>query len=268
MGMPGGRSFALNVSAGLDQEHEEEHVEAEQEGLDQPPKFAELANGNLYRVLPMKEALKALVAQKKMAQERLAAHPAIAHAAGKGKEVEVDGPTLAQSVAEAHKMGFTGHPEAVVYHPADGKPVMYKLESPQESGEMLSQVPSRTATNKKMIEVDSKTLAGSISRAHAMGLHGHPEAIIYHEANGKTEMYVDQEAAPHAQQLAQQREQELKKFEALNALGVDLSAYLCALATARPDQHLRIESAGMNPPAVHLDLPKLNGHAGGMARGA
>lgn len=71
-----------------------------------------------------------------------------------------------------------------------------------------------------------------------------------------------------AQQLAQQREQELKKFEALNALGVDLSAYLCALATARPDQHLRIESAGMNPPAVHLDLPKLNGHAGGMARGA
>merc|ERR1711990_1419200 len=39
----------------------------------------------------------------------------------KSGEVEVEAHTLKQSLAEAHKMGFKGHPEAIVYHPAHGR---------------------------------------------------------------------------------------------------------------------------------------------------
>ena len=158
-------------------------IKAQREGLDTPPQYAELANGELYRVMPLKKALKKHMANKKApAQVRDAVHPV-----GKGG-VEVDASTLAASVAEAHKMGFKGSPEAVVYHPADGRPVVYKLESPQQS-QKLMQMAHGAAGKPKDIEVDSRTLAGSIARAHKMGLKGHPEAIVYHEPNGKTELY-------------------------------------------------------------------------------
>jgi len=71
--------------------------------------------------------------------------------------------------------GFKGSPEAVVYHPADGRPVVslepvvYKLESPQQS-QKLMQMAHGAAGKPKEIEVDSRTLAGSIARAHKMGL--------------------------------------------------------------------------------------------------
>merc|ERR1719486_645973 len=59
-----------------------------------------------------------------------------------------------------------------------------------------------------------------------------------------------------AQQLSAQRKGEVKKCEALKDLGVDLTAYLCALAAERPDQHLKIDATGAAPPAVHLELPR------------
>jgi hypothetical protein len=74
----------------------------------------------------------------------------------------------------------------------------------------------------------------------------------------------------HARELAAvqagvrrtEHEQEQAKHEALSRLGVDLTAYLTALATARPDAHLRIDTgegagAGGAPscvPNVHFAL--------------
>lgn len=49
------------------------------------------------------------------------------------------------------------------------------------------------------------------------------------------------------------RHDEQKKHEGLKALGVDLTQYLVALAAARPDSHLKIDSN--TPPSVHLELP-------------
>lgn len=57
-------------------------------------------------------------------------------------------------------------------------------------------------------------------------------------------------------QLSAERDGEVKKCEALQALGVDLTQYLCALATVKPDQHLKIDATGASPPAVHLELPR------------
>jgi len=62
------------------------------------------------------------------------------------------------------------------------------------------------------------------------------------------------------QQLTAERESETKKYEALQAMGVDLTAYLCALNTTRPDQHLRID--GASAPTVHIDLPKVTATGG------
>jgi len=49
------------------------------------------------------------------------------------------------------------------------------------------------------------------------------------------------------------RDDEHKKYEGLNGLGVDLTQYLVALAATRPDNHLKIDSN--TPPSVHLELP-------------
>jgi hypothetical protein len=74
-------------------------IKAEREGLDTPPQYAELANGELYRVLPLKQALKQHIAKEKAPVH---VHDAV-HPVGKDG-VEVDAPTLGASVAEAHKM--------------------------------------------------------------------------------------------------------------------------------------------------------------------
>lgn len=61
--------------------------------------------------------------------------------------------------------------------------------------------------------------------------------------------------------LSTEKEQEVAKLEAMARLGVDLTQYLTALASAKPDTHLRIDSAGGNGaqpyvPNVHLSLPQ------------
>ena len=50
--------------------------------------------------------------------------------------------------------------------------------------------------------------------------------------------------------LNAKHEAEAKRHGALKGLGVDLTKYLVALAAAKPDQHLRIDSAAA--PAVHV----------------
>jgi len=48
-----------------------------------------------------------------------------------------------------------------------------------------------------------------------------------------------------------------KKFVGLSDLGVDLTAYLCAQAQIRPDQHLKIDTGAT--PHLHLELPSKDG---------
>merc|ERR1719164_44629 len=60
-----------------------------------------------------------------------------------------------------------------------------------------------------------------------------------------------------AAQLAAESAQELQKYEAMKALGVDLTQLLVAQAAATPDQHIRLEHGGApNPPTVHLEIPR------------
>ena len=54
--------------------------------------------------------------------------------------------------------------------------------------------------------------------------------------------------------LALSHEEELRRFEALKGMGVDLTKYMCTLADRQPDQHIRIDSAAQ--PAVHVELAK------------
>jgi hypothetical protein len=63
------------------------------------------------------------------------------------------------------------------------------------------------------------------------------------------------------------REQEVARFEAMQRLGVDLTQYLTALASSKPDAYLRIDGAGGAEgggaqsfvPNVHIDLPSTRG---------
>mmetsp|Transcript_20473 Transcript_20473/g.32022 ORF Transcript_20473/g.32022 Transcript_20473/m.32022 type:complete len:418 (+) Transcript_20473:64-1317(+) len=44
-------------------------------------------------------------------------------------KLEVDAPSLQDSIERAHAMGMTGVPRDIVYHPVDGSPEIYKLTS-------------------------------------------------------------------------------------------------------------------------------------------
>jgi len=52
---------------------------------------------------------------------------------------------------------------------------------------------------------------------------------------------------------ALKHDEELRRFEALKQMGVDLTKYLCTVGD-RPDQHIRIDAA--TPPALHMEMPK------------
>jgi len=52
-------------------------------------------------------------------------------------------------------------------------------------------------------------------------------------------------------------DEELRRYEGLKAMGVDLTKYLCTVADQPPDQHIRIDSA--TPPALHMEMKKSEG---------
>ena len=124
---------------------------------------------------------------------------------------QVDDNTLKGSIAKAHEMGLHGHPEAIVYHEANGKTELYVAQpsSPQK----LAAKPQRAAqdpyaqekaqvkahhqfipevkpTRNGEVEVEAKALKQSLAEAHKMGFKGQPTAIVYHPAHGKEEVYV------------------------------------------------------------------------------
>mmetsp|Transcript_29561 Transcript_29561/g.59658 ORF Transcript_29561/g.59658 Transcript_29561/m.59658 type:complete len:232 (-) Transcript_29561:160-855(-) len=118
------------------------------------------------------------------APQALMAAAARVQAGGQGKpgDVEVTAGSLAQSIKDAHDMGFTGSPKAIVYHHADGEEDVYAKAPAGESGEMLAEAP-------RSITVDGPTFKASVDKAHAMGLHGSPNAVVYHPANGAPQTY-------------------------------------------------------------------------------
>lgn len=94
----------------------------------------------------------------------------------------------------------------------------------------------------------------------------HAQAMRY--AQEEATIDLERERARHDEELRRQKESaelevlrvgqtmsaERAKYKEFKDLGVDLTQYLCALAVAKPDQHLKIDT-GAVAPAVHLELP-------------
>jgi len=75
-----------------------------------------------------------------------------------------------------------------------------------------------------------------------------------HEAELQRQTQLSQLAKANQ---AAEVEAELRKYEGMKELGVDLTQYLVARATVVPDHHIKLEHAtGTPPPAVHLEVPK------------
>merc|ERR1719399_1189056 len=80
-----------------------------------------------------------------------------------------------------------------------------------------------------------------------------------HEEQRALELHARQERSSHEQELAAAElrrgctDEELRRAEGLQAMGVDLTKYLVAVESAKPDRHIRVDSTA-GPPAVHLDL--------------
>lgn len=95
----------------------------------------------------------------------------------------------------------------------------------------------------------------------------HAQAMRY--AQEEAQIQIERERAHHDEELRRQKEAmelelsrvnqtihaEQAKYAALKDMGVDLTQYLCALAGAKPDQHLKIDT-GAVPPSVHVEIPR------------
>merc|ERR1719152_38948 len=68
-----------------------------------------------------------------------------------------------------------------------------------------------------------------------------------------------------ATRLAAEAEAELKRYEGLKAMGVDLTSYLVALAQQQPDQHIKLDAGGAGVPTVHLEVPPAAARRGAWA---
>ena len=62
-------------------------------------------------------------------QEQMRGAPTQMMAQMGSPKVEVDAHSLQSSIERAHKLGMSGVPEDIVYHPAHGSPEIYKLAS-------------------------------------------------------------------------------------------------------------------------------------------
>jgi len=51
-------------------------------------------------------------------------------------------------------------------------------------------------------------------------------------------------------------EEDVRKFESLKELGVDLTKYLCVTASSTPNQHVRIDSSSDAPTQLLLQMPR------------
>merc|ERR1719197_1634278 len=71
-----------------------------------------------------------------------------------------------------------------------------------------------------------------------------------HEAALLREKELDE---VHKERLKAESEAELHKYEGMQKVGVDLTSYLVALAAARPDHNIKLDSSGGTaPPTIHL----------------
>jgi len=97
----------------------------------------------------------------------------------------------------------------------------------------------------------------------------HAQALRY--AQEKAQLELEDERRRHDEEIRREKElgelkaaqaaaaraEELKMYEGLTKLQVDLTQYLCALAEKKPDQHLKIDTGAGNgaQTAFHLELP-------------
>jgi len=135
-----------------------------------------------------------------------------------------------------------------------------ELRCRQERSIQEQELEERAARHKLTVAaLEREELIKTEDEAHSRALrYAQEKATIEFEAErAKHDEILRREREAHdlaARQLATAAAEEHKKYEGLKALGVDLTQYLCALATLKPDQHLKIDT-GTTPPQVHLELP-------------
>jgi len=66
--------------------------------------------------------------------------------------------------------------------------------------------------------------------------------------------HVVEEAEAAVKAQGMKHDEELRRYEALKEMGVDLTKYMCTVGDRLPDQHIRIDSA--TPTALHMEVPK------------
>jgi len=114
-----------------------------------------------------------------------------------------------------------------------------------------------------------EVLAVQKAQERALQDEEHAQKLRYaserEQAERASERARHEDALTQEKQLAELRMQaltneanaELQKYDGLQKMGVDLTAYLVALAAATPDQHIKLDHGGQpNPPTVHLEIPR------------
>lgn len=143
-----------------------------------------------------------------------------------------------------------------------------ELRCRQERAQRQQELEQRDAKHK--LEMDA--LVKEQRRAQAAA----DQAEDLRLAADRASVELEQLRARHEEELRRERElakarnervhdanaEELLKLAGMVKLGVDVTKYLCALATLKPDSHLRIDSAAVGddgkplPPNVHVEVAR------------
>ena len=136
-----------------------------------------------------------------------------------------------------------------------------ELRCREERSNQEQELEQKTARHKLAVStLQRQEQAKAEEEAHARQLR-HSQETAHVELQAERARHEEllrreREAAEiAAQQRAAEHAQQLKTYEGLKGMGVDLTQYLIANAAVRPDQHIRFD-AGAVPPTVHVELPR------------
>ena len=144
----------------------------------------------------------------------------------------------------------------------------------QEQRAMELRCRAQRAAQEQKLEAEAtrhKLEVLSMEEAHGRAISDEEHAQALRYAAEKADAEMRSRRARHEEDLRRQKEEaelraldlersrlgEIAKLEGMKGLGVDLTAYLCALATKPPDQHLKIDTTadGGAAPNFRLELP-------------
>ena len=165
--------------------------------------------------------------------------------------------TMATAGFELHKVVYRGYTTCeqlqVMHNTAVAERTRLRLEAhtnQQHEDQRALELHSRQERSRNEQALAAAEAQHELSLLHLKNEAARTEADACH---GQELRHARARAAVDAELRRGCNDEELRRTEGLQTMGVELTQYLVAVESAKPDRHIRVDSTA-GPPTVHLDL--------------